>query len=359
VTERTLGELAQRFRRFAEVECRGWSPLYDHLASSVADDQEVLALAAHAPPGQPVPNLFLGAVHLLLLSGERSPVAEFYADLTERVAPATEAYPVFRAFCLAHVETIRHLLATRRVQTNEVGRCTYLFPAFMQVFALARYRPLALVEIGTSAGLNLMWDRYGYRYGDDAVCGERDSPVQLTCALRGDRRPPLPLRVPAVARKMGVDLNVIDVRDPDAVQWLHALVWPEARERATTLRNAIEVTRADPPDLRSGDGLALLPAILEDVPAKVPVCVFHTHTVNQFSSEARERLSAWLVECGRERELYRISAEWLGTVHPQVEVTAWRDGVAEQRLLAYCDPHGRWLEWVDELADAPRRPGAG
>jgi hypothetical protein len=347
VPDRLHEALGQRFRRFAEIEARGASPLYEHLASSVAEDQELLVLAAHAPPGQPVPNLFLGAVHLLLLQGERGPLSEFYPDLAEPAAPPTSSYPAFRSFCLSHPGAIRHVLATRRVQTNEVGRCAYLLPAFTLVAALARERPLALIEIGASAGLNLMWDQYGYTYGDGAVYGKPDSAVQLSCAVRGDRRPPVSSRTPAVARKVGVDLHVIDVCDPDAVQWLQALVWPEARERAQALRTAIEITRAHPPELRSGDGLDVLPAVLRTVPDDVPVCVFHTHTVNQFSAEARDQLSAVLADHGRTRELYRVSAEWLGTTHPQLELTAWRGGHAEERLLAYCDPHGRWLEWRD------------
>ncbi len=344
--------LGQRFRRFADAEAREASPLYEHLASSVAEDQELLALAAHAPPGQPVPNLLFGAVHLLLLQGERGPLSEFYPDLTERAAPPTSSYPAFRSFCLSHAGAIRHVLATRRVQTNEVGRCAYLLPAFTLVASLARERPLALIEIGASAGLNLMWDQYGYTYGDGAVYGKRDSAVQLSCTVRGERWPPVVSRIPAVARKVGVDLHVVDVGDPQAVQWLRALVWPEARERARALGNAVEIARAHLPELRSGDGLEVLPAILETVPDDLPVCVFHTHTVNQFSAEARDRLSALLADHGRGRELYRVSAEWLGTVHPQLELTAWRGGRAEQRLLAHCDPHGRWLEWLD----GDRRP---
>lgn len=223
-------------------------------------------------------------------------------------------------------------------------------PAFTLVAALARERPLALIEIGASAGLNLMWDHYGYTYGDGAVYGKHDSAVQLSCTVRGDRRPPVPSRMPAVARKVGVDLHVIDVRDPDAVRWLQALVWPEARERAEALRNAVEITRAHPPELRSGDGLDVLPPVLGTVPDDVPVCVFHTHTVNQLWAEARDRLSALLADHGRRRELYRVSAEWLGTVHPQLELTGYHGGHAEERLLAYCDPHGRWVEWLDGTA---------
>jgi hypothetical protein len=339
--------LARRFRRFAEAECRGVSPLYEHLALSIAADHELLALAADAAQGQPAPNLLLAAVHFLLLKDQADPLTQFYPNLTPMASSPDAAYPAFRAFCLAHSAAIRQLLATRRVQTNEVGRCAYLLPAFTLVATLAHERPLALIEIGTSAGLNLLWDRYGYRYGQDAVYGDLRSSVQIACTLRGNVRPPLPDRLPAVALRVGVDLHVVDIHDAEEALWLRALVWPEQLERAGLLHYAIEITRQRPPELLSGDGVTLLPEVLRTVPADAAVCVIHTHTINQFSAEARDRLSAVLAAYGARRDIYRLSAEWMSAPHPRLELTAWQNGQAHHRLLAYCDHHGRWLEWLD------------
>ena len=354
ITNTTYAALARRFRRFAAAECRGVSPLYEHLACSIAADHELLALAAHAAPGQPVPNLLLAAVHFLLLKGQADPLTQFYPNLTPMASSPDAAYPAFRAFCMAHAAAIRQLLATRRVQTNEVGRCVYLLPAFTLVAMLAHERPLALIEIGTSAGLNLLWDQYGYRYGQDAVYGDRRSSVQIVCTLRGNVRPPLPDRLPAVALRVGVDLHVVDIHDAEEALWLRALVGPDRLERARRLQNAMEIARHNPPTLLAGDGVMLLPEVLRTVPEDAAVCVFHTHTINQFSAEARDRLSAVLAEYGARREIYRVSAEgirlsaeWIGTPHPQLELTAWQNGQARHKLLACCDHHGRWLEWLD------------
>jgi hypothetical protein len=300
--------LAQRFQRFAETECRGVSPLYEHLALAIAADEEMLAAAAHATTGQPVPNLFLAAVHFLLLQGQDAPLAQFYPSLTTSAAQPAAVYPAFRAFCLAHTAALQHLLTTRRVQTNEVGRCAYLFPAFALVAALANKRPLALIEIGTSAGLNLMWDHYGYRYDSTTGYGDPGSLVQLVCTLHGNNRPPLPERFPEVVLKVGADLQVIDVREPTEALWLRALVWPEHRERAGLLSNAFEIIRRSSPHLVSGDGLQVLPGVLRAVPLDAAVCVFHTHTLNQWAVEARSRLSALLAEHASTRDIYRISA---------------------------------------------------
>ncbi len=344
--------IARRFRRFADAEYREASPLYEHLARSIATDEAVLALAAYASLEQPIPNLFFAAVHFLLLQGDAHPLAEFYPSLTPHADEPQRAYPIFRDFCLTRAETIRQQLTTRINQTNEVGRCTYLMPAFTLIAQRADSRPLALVEIGTSAGLNLMWDHYGYIYNADVVCGNPQSPLQLTCSLRGQHRPPLPKPIPPgqmpdIALKLGVDLHAVDISDPDEALWLRALVWPENRERAEWLSHAMAITRNNPPTLRSGDGLALLPDILSAVPRDTTLCVFHTHVLNQFSVEARDRLTALLDAHARTRDVYRLSAEWLSGEYPKLELTAWQNGRAHQQLLAHCHHHGQWIEWLD------------
>ncbi len=339
--------IAQRFLRYAEAEYRDASPLYEHLARSIADDEELLALAANVSPEQPIPHLFFAAIHFLLLQGQTHPLAQFYPSLTSTPGEPQHAYPVFQAFCRAHAHAIRHLLTTRINQTNEVGRCAYLMPAFALISRLAHARPLALVEIGASAGLNLMWDHYGYNYGSGMVCGNAQSPVQLACTLRGERRPPLPEQMPEVALKVGVDLNAVDIRNDDEALWLRALVWPENRERAALLRQAMDVTRHHPPQLHSGDGVAMLPGILNTIPQDTALCVFHTHVLNQFSPEARDRFATLLETHASTRDVYRLSAEWLCGAHPRLDLTAWQHGRMHQRHLANCQAHGQWLEWLD------------
>ncbi len=140
------------------------SPLYARFSLGAAEDADVLALAAHARVGQAVPLLFLGAVQFLLLKGARHPLAAFYPSITPTPNLSEDPYPYFRSFCFDYRDDIEKIISTRLVQTNEVRRCTSLLPAFSLVRHEAGGRPLALVEIGPSAGLNLLWDRYGYAY---------------------------------------------------------------------------------------------------------------------------------------------------------------------------------------------------
>jgi hypothetical protein len=342
-----LDVLARHFLYFAEQEAEpAFSPLYAHLCRSIAADQDVLALAAETPRGQPAPNLLLGAVHYLLLSGVDDPLAAFYPSLTSE-PDLTDAYPAFQRFCRAYARPIRELLLTRRVQTNEVARSACLMLAFEVVARQAPYKPLSLVEIGASAGLNLLWDRYGYDYANGLRYGALDSPLQIPCALRGDVLPPFPERLPEVAFRQGIDLNPIDSRDTDAVLWLRALIWPEHHERVDRLQQALEVARTNPPTVLAGDALHLLPEVMAKAPADTALCIFHSLVIYQFAAEQRERLTTLLLDASMQRNIYRISFEKdRGAEDPRLRLFTYTQGMHNEQLLAACSAHGRWLEWL-------------
>ena len=111
-------ELSRRFERFARRECHV-SPLYERLSFGIANDPELLAIAAQAKPGQPMPNLFLSAVHFLLLRGVQHSLANFYPSLPRTAFSSVDAYPSFRAFCLDHREAILELVSIRLVSRGQ------------------------------------------------------------------------------------------------------------------------------------------------------------------------------------------------------------------------------------------------
>jgi hypothetical protein len=275
----SLETLARRFQRFGERECLPASPLYSRLAAGIAADADLLAIAATAQ-AQPVPNLFLAAVHFLLLKGAKHPLAAFYPGIGHGShAPAIgDPFTSFRTFCLEYAGPIEQLLTTRRVQTNEVRRCACLLPAFTIAARQLGSHALALVEIGASAGLNLLWDHYHYDYGAFGQYGDVSAPVRLKCELRGGK-PPLPARMPPIAARVGLDLNPVDVRDDEAALWLRALIWPEQLDRAALLAQAIDLARQHPPPLLAGDAIDLLPGVLETIPGDVALCIYHSFTL--------------------------------------------------------------------------------
>jgi hypothetical protein len=343
----SLEVLAQRFEHFGQVECHLASPLYERLCIGIASDPEILDLAAYAHKGQPVPNLFLSAVQFLLLQGIHHPLATFYPNLSgTKTLDDDDPYAYFRSFCLEYYEQIQLILATHLVQTNEVRRSACLLPAFELVSRRSQRRPLALIEIGASAGLNLLWDRYGYDYGESLRCGVLDSPVQLTCQLRGNLRPPLPDKFPMIAYRVGIDLNPIDVRDPAQTLWLQALIWPEHKRRANLLSAAISIAQQHPPALFAGDALDILPTVLPDVAQDSALCIYHSFVINQFSPEAREHLDALFMQEAQQRDLYVVSIAWLNEQLPVLGLLSFQNGLRTEQKLANCSGHARWMEWL-------------
>jgi hypothetical protein len=337
-------ELSREFARFSKEVFAHHSTLYSRLALGIADDAEMLALAAHAA-STPVTNLLFAAAQFLLLGGAEHPVAEYYPNLV--ASPKSgDPYPAFRSFCLEHADEMCGILATRRVQTNEVRRCALLLPAFGLVAECAG-KPLSLIEVGASAGLNLLFDRYAYDYGEGRTAGDLDSPVRIPCEIRGEKSIPLPPRTPEVASRTGLDLNPLDMRDPESGRWLEALIWPEEfAHRVPLLERAMEVARRKPPKLLRGDALDLLPESIKAAPEDSAICVFHTFTLNQFARKSRERFAATLAEHATERELYRVSVEWLGSETPLLKLSTFERGVERETTLARCDDHGEWIQWL-------------
>ena len=137
-------------------------------------------------------------------------------------------------------------MLTRRVQTNEPARCAVLLPVLSQL-----PQPLALIEVGASAGLTLLFDQYNYDYAGHRVAGSDPHAPTLYCQPRGPV--PLPSRVPAIAWRAGLDLNPLRVTDDADVRWLSCLVWPGESDRAARLAAAIAVARRDPPAVHRGD----------------------------------------------------------------------------------------------------------
>jgi hypothetical protein len=190
----------------------------------------------------------------------------------------------------------------RLTQTNEPGRCAVLLPV------LARLpQPLALLEVGASAGLCLYPDAYGYHYSScPGVVGRSDSPVQLTCQVSGPFE--APKQVPQVVWRAGLDLNPLDVTDQGDLRWLDALIWPEHHERRRHRRAAAAIVRNDPPRLVRGDLLNDLPTLAAQAPEHATLVVFHSAVLTYVPPLARARF----VDVVRELPGHWVSNEGTG-----------------------------------------------
>src|SRR5207245_10375411 len=140
----------------------------------------------------------LAAVHQLFLKGQNQQLAAVNTSHNDSSRHYKYVYPYFRSSVKEHREDIREIMMTHSVQTNEVGRCAVLVPAFGLVAAQTKPQPLTMIEIGSSAGLTLLWDHYHYRYEDGLECGDPNSPVKIECSLRGKMSPPILGQLPKV-----------------------------------------------------------------------------------------------------------------------------------------------------------------
>lgn len=333
---------AEAFEWYADW-CEGvGAELYARLARGVAGDPELLELVRDRPSGQPTPQLLFAAVHDRLLAGADHRIAGHYPTCSG--APRGDPFPAFREFCLTNADAVRKLVATRRVQTNAVGRSAVLYPAFARV-ARGADEPLHLVEIGASAGLNLRWDHYRYSY-DGRTVGDPDSEVHVETAVRGGD-PSLPSTAPRVGSRVGVDLHPLDPDDPGDARWLRALVPPEHAERFARLDAALRAAAADPPRVVAGDALDLLPELLEGVPASGTRCVFSTHTLYQFDDADRDALRELLVAASADRPVHwlanEVGADCEGMAYRHVELDG---GVETERRVATYGSYGAWLAWL-------------
>ncbi len=312
-----LAAISGRFRRFGELECRNDSSVYFGLSLAVAEDEALLDLLASL--GTPQPNLFFAAARFLGAPYE-SPAA-------------------FRAFVLDHAGELLDLVRVRRTQTNEVGRCAVLLPA------LAALRPpLALLEVGASAGLCLFPDRYAYEYRIGAARQALgSSPVRLASEARAPL--PVPTQLPSVVWRMGLDRAPIDVSDDAEVRWLEACVWPDQTDRLARFRAAIELARRDPPMMVRGDAVADLLEVAAAAPREATLVVFHSAVLSYLDAEQRLRFAA---------TVQRARAVWLaneapGVVHPGPVSDAVEASfllTSGDKVLARSHPHGRWIEWM-------------
>ncbi|WP_057775980.1 DUF2332 domain-containing protein [Cytobacillus dafuensis] len=335
--------LSKRFYQFALRECHDSSPLYEWLSLKISEDEEMLELSSHSREGQPVPNLFLGAIHYLLIKGADHSLKDFYPSIVENARFIEDTFPHFKDFCQDNREDIIFILKNKLVQTNEVRRCGYLYPTFSYIYNNTK-KPLALIEIGTSAGFQLLWDKYAYSYNGKDFYGNNDSNLLIETEIKGDGIPDFLLKSPPVTHRVGLDLHINDVTDNEDALWLNALIWPEHKERRVLFEKATSCIKQYKSEMNliEGDGVELLQQFASKVPPESTLCVFHTHVANQMPNEMKEKLLDQIKEIGGKRDIFHLYNNiWDGKLH----LDSFCDGKEELRVIGETDGHGRWFTW--------------
>ncbi len=346
--------LPTEFRHFAEHHCKQ-DPLYVAICRAIAEAPELLVLMDHAPPTQRIPNLLLAALHERILAGVEHPLRNYYPSVGGTRMPDADLPAALLDFARAEQAHLIDHLARRSTQTNEIGRCAILWPALQHIAQLTGRQDLALLDFGSSAGLNLGVDLYRYDYGSFQL----GAPASLTIASDwlGDAKPPASTDW-RIASRLGLDPFPIDVHDEAAVRWLRACLWPHDRVRAARLDEALRLARQSGHRVHQADDcLAQIEPWLDSLPTHVQPVLFNSWVLYYFDALSLARYREHVERLVRERGLAWLSAEGPGTrppglpLPPLVEgaeastlwTLQWRE---QQAALAWSHPHGRWLQWT-------------
>lgn len=366
-----LDRISSALWMFAEHEAIGVSPLYEHLAGHAAEDVEVAGLLTAAEPDYAKPTLLFAAAHRLVIAEPISDLAEYYPSVGGTCGVDNTTWPTFRRFVLDRAERMRSLIAGHTTQTNEVRRAAVIYPAVALAAKQAK-QPIGLLEVGTSAGLLLGMDRYGYRYslpgGEQLSGGVTKANLVLQSQLTladGASAPVVPKKL-AVSRKVGMDRSPVELADEEQYAWLEACIWADQPDRLRRLGLAAAVQRADRPELISGDVVSGLPAAAARFPAGEPLVVLSSHVLCYLDAERRAEFVDALHTLAQDRPLWWVSQEsyrcGLDLLLPDRDdldsgpghggrfatlgLVRWRDGNATAQALASSSGHGERIEWL-------------
>ncbi len=331
------------------------APLYAEFCRALIGHPSSVDVLLHARAGQARNVLLFASVHHLLLSGADHRLADFYPSLRPSGArPCAAAGPAFLDFLDVHHDEIVGLVSSRNTQTNEVARSSAWILALDSIGADA----FGLVEVGASAGLNLIVDRYSHDFGGHVV---GTGTPRLTPTMSGPFRAP---SLPIVVHRGGLDLEPIDVTDDDATNWLRACVYADHVDRAARLEAAIATARSTPDRavVVQADAVDGVGALVDALPSGCTPVVMHSWALTYMAKDRRLAFADSLRAAAARRgeTVWWLSFEYPGVVDgvaarvPDGELdysalgrSAVRpDGTIEHRELARCHHHGRSIQWL-------------
>ncbi|GAA3983835.1 DUF2332 domain-containing protein [Mucilaginibacter dorajii] len=342
-----LEKIKERFIAFAESECKGNSELYYKLSNEIANDEGLLKIASNTRVGQPIPNIFFASVHYLLLKNSKNELASYYPSI-QRKQVSEIPFAIFKSFCLESEDEIKKIISTRIVQTNVINRCAYLMPIFSKIIA-DENRPTTIIDIGTSAGLTLNFDKYEYWYNDQKIFG--DSKVINKSTIIESAIPEI-YNISQPILKIGIDQNIIDLTEKDEILWLKALVWTDQLERFVAIDEALKLDELKNIKFIRADTILNFEREILKADSNQNLIVYSTHVLYQFTQEQKADFYAMLERVGQERDFYFLSVEGIknlldryNTKEIVIELTHFKNKQRTEIFLAETNGHGNWIKW--------------
>jgi hypothetical protein len=289
-----------------------------------------------------MPLRLAGGLHHLFRKGEAPELGAVYA----REVHAQDSVDAIVADVVARHDAELLSWFDGPPQTNEAGRSSS-FVAALHWLASRTTGVFELNEIGSSAGMNLLIDRYGYDLGG-VVSGPADAP----CTIRPDWQGPPPPAMPfKIANVRGCDIQPVDVRDNAAADRLIAYIWPEANARFERMEAGIAMIRDRAVDLVQADAADWITAWLaEPQEAGVTRVLMHSIVWQYIPAERQAMIERAMAEAGAaataERPLAWIALETnRATFRHELKVRYWPGG-GEPHLLGEAQAHGAWVRWM-------------
>jgi len=339
--------IKERFLSFAETECKGNSNLYYILSFQIADDAELLNIALNTRQGQPIPNIFFAAIHYLLLKNQDNELAKYYPSI-QKYFVTEIPFDIFKSFCLTNKNEIIKIISTRIVQTNVITRCSYLMPIFSKLIK-EESKSTTIIDIGTSAGLTLNFDKYQYWYNDEKVYGQSDVIVKSKIV---DSEVPTIFDISYPLTKIGIDQNLIDTPDKDEIMWLKALVWTDQIERFIAIDEALKLDELKIIKFIQAETVSDFEKVILKTDKTQNLIIYATHVLYQFTQNQKDEFYSMLERVGQIRDFYFLSVESIKSLlekyHSKetvIELTSYKHKRKTLTFIAETNGHGNWIRW--------------
>ncbi len=343
--------LLDAFRFQAEWCVRLGSPFTAALLGELADDLEADGITAQVlsdwvlePRAAALTLRFAGALHALVLDGQAPRLAAVYPP--NPMPDAAMLGALARESVAAHAAFIRAFL-DHAVQTNETARSGALLGGFLEISQRTN-KPLSLLEIGSSAGLNLMWDRFHYDLMG-GTWGDPESPVRLFVKWRGSL-PPLGVQ-PVVTARAGCDINPVDVTQDADVRRALCYIWPDQVDRLARFKAAVAMAQEAGVRVEKQDAQHWLAKQFAARPDDTCTVLFHSIMWQYMPIDTQKTILRLIDLTGKAATPERPFA-WLRfepptpVSPPEILLTLWPGG--ETTRLGFAHPHGADVDWGPE-----------
>ena len=365
--------LAQVYRRFAEADADAdaavTSPLYQGVAVALSESEPALRAIGTAQARHRRPALILAALHDLALAGTAPALAAAYTAGDTQAAAAAAIGTL-----LTMTSEVMATAARRPLRPTETGRHTVLYPAIAEVAHRASAQAIVLIDLGSSAGLNLNADRVGITYSNGQSLGDPSSPVQQEASIVGQQRVPQ-WAIPEVVKRITVGPDPVDVTDPEEARWLRACLPPDQPELAARLSAELTLAASNPLLRLPGDPIEQLPEALAQVPSGALPVVITTWALSRFPLQTRLRFLQRLDAAATDRPVAWVSVEGVGVApaiptfgdrpasgHSIIGLAQFGHQTLQVEAVGRCWSRGRLLAWLPEPLTGPashQKTGSG